>query len=173
MILNVMLAISARAQQNETVMMGASNIAYGWRKNDVNFSRAIILWNNILIHCHHRGLAIPTDMHHGTCVSHVPWCMLGKLTSGFLWSRWRGTRSRHSRRMRNPQFYVSGKTHIDCQGTDHIRPDGLAPVSLPVDSHPQATGYSFYFQKKWFSCFLLPFMWIWYFVICRMECIFY
>ena len=36
--------------------------------------------------------------HHGTCV-----------TSGFLWSQWRGKRSRHSRCMRNPQFYVSGK----------------------------------------------------------------
>ena len=51
--------------------------------------------------------------HHGTCVTHVPWCMSGSLTSGFLWSRWRGKRSRHSRRMRNPQFYVSGKRHID------------------------------------------------------------
>ena len=49
------------------------------------------------------------DMHHGTCVTHVPWCMSGSLTSGFLWSRCRGKRSRHSRRMRNPQFYVSGK----------------------------------------------------------------
>ena len=49
------------------------------------------------------------DMHHGTCVTHVPWCMPGLLTSGFLWSQWRGKRSRHSRRMRNPQFYVSGK----------------------------------------------------------------
>ena len=28
-----------------------------------------------------------TDMHHGTCVTHVPWCMPGSLTSGFLWSR--------------------------------------------------------------------------------------
>ena len=49
------------------------------------------------------------DMLHGTCVTHVLWCMPGTLTSGFLWSRWRGKRSRHSRRMRNPQFYVSGK----------------------------------------------------------------
>ena len=49
------------------------------------------------------------DMHHGTCVTHVPWCMPGSLTSGFLWSRWRGKRSRHSRRMRNPQFCISGK----------------------------------------------------------------
>ena len=49
------------------------------------------------------------DMHHGTCVTHVPWCMPGSLTCGFLWSWCREKPSRHSRRMRNPQFYVSGK----------------------------------------------------------------
>ena len=49
------------------------------------------------------------DMHHDTCVTHVPWDLPGTLTSGFLWSRWQGKRSQHSRRMRNPQFYVSGK----------------------------------------------------------------
>ena len=49
------------------------------------------------------------DMHHGTSVTHVPWCGPGSRTSGFLWSQWRGKRSRHSRRMRNAQFYVSGK----------------------------------------------------------------
>ena len=38
-------------------------------------------------------------MHHGTCVTHVPWCTPGSLTSGIIYSRWR--------RMRNPQFYVS------------------------------------------------------------------
>ena len=27
------------------------------------------------------------DMHQGTCVTHVPWCMPGSLTSGFVWSR--------------------------------------------------------------------------------------
>ena len=52
------------------------------------------------------------DMHHGTCLTHVPWCMPGSLTSGFIWSRWRGKRSRHSRHMRNPQFYVSDKRPI-------------------------------------------------------------
>ena len=36
------------------------------------------------------------DMHHSTCVTHVPWCMPGSLTNGFLWRRWRGKRSRHS-----------------------------------------------------------------------------
>ena len=49
------------------------------------------------------------DMHHGTCVTHVPWCMPGLLTSGLVWSRWQGKRSRHSGRMRNPQFYVLDK----------------------------------------------------------------
>ena len=46
------------------------------------------------------------DMHHGTCVTRVTWCMPGSLTSGFLWSRWWG---KHSQRMHNLQFYVSGK----------------------------------------------------------------
>ena len=50
------------------------------------------------------------DMHHGTCVTHQIKSKLrvahvrgmpGALTSGFLWSRWREKRSRHSRRMRN------------------------------------------------------------------------
>ena len=35
---------------------------------------------------------------------HVPWCMPGSVTGGFFWNRWRGKRSRHSRRMRIPQF---------------------------------------------------------------------
>ena len=52
------------------------------------------------------------NMHHGTCVTHVPWCMPGSLTSGFLWSRWRGECSWNSRRMHNPQFYVSGKRSV-------------------------------------------------------------
>ena len=49
------------------------------------------------------------DMHHDMCVTHVPWCMSGSLTCGFFWSWWRGKRSRHSWRIRNPQFCVSGK----------------------------------------------------------------
>ena len=48
----------------------------------------------------HRGLAILL------CIT---WCMPGSLTSGFIWSHWRGKCSRHSRRMRNPQFYGSDK----------------------------------------------------------------
>ena len=53
-----------------------------------------------------------SDMHHSTCVMHVPWCIPGSLTSSFLWSQW-GKRSRHSRPMHNPQFYLSGKRPMD------------------------------------------------------------
>ena len=49
------------------------------------------------------------DIHHGTCVMHVRWCMSGSLTSSFLWSRWRGKLPRLFRPVRNQQFRVSGK----------------------------------------------------------------
>ena len=52
-------------------------------------------------------------MHHGTCMTHVPSCIPGSLTSGFFFNRWRGKRSRHSRRMRNPQLCVSGKRPME------------------------------------------------------------
>ena len=55
------------------------------------------------------------------CVAHVPWCMPGSLTSGFLWNQWREKRSRHSRRMRNPQFYVSGKRPIVCLTSSSLK----------------------------------------------------
>ena len=63
------------------------------------------------------------DMHHGTCVTHVPWYMPGSLTGGFLWSPWWGKHSRHSRRMRNLRFYVSFKRPMadvpDFCGNEH------------------------------------------------------
>ena len=65
-------------------------------------------------------LAIPACITC-TCVTHVPWCMPGSLTSSFLRSRWRGKRSRHSRRMRNPHFCVSGKRPISMTMTSHER----------------------------------------------------
>ena len=54
------------------------------------------------------------DIHLGTCVTHVSWCMSGSLTSGFLWSRWRGKCTRHSRRMGNPQFHVFVRQEAQC-----------------------------------------------------------
>ena len=65
------------------------------------------------------------DMHHGTCVTHVPWCMPGSLNIGCLWSRWQDKRSRHSRRMRNPQFYVYGKRSIPNLHCPLLRQDRL------------------------------------------------
>ena len=60
------------------------------------------------------------DMHHGTCVTHVSWCMPESLTSGFLRSRWWGKHSWHSRRMRNLQFYVSDKSPWDTARNEGI-----------------------------------------------------
>ena len=70
------------------------------------------------------------DRHHGTCVTHAPWCVPGSLISGFLWSRWRGKRSRHSRHMRNPQFCVSSKRPMGIVELDEASPVScLDPVS--------------------------------------------
>ena len=33
------------------------------------------------------------NMHHGTCVTHVLWCMPVSLTSGYFWSRWWGKKT--------------------------------------------------------------------------------
>ena len=75
------------------------------------------------------------DMHHGTCVTHVTWCMSGSLTSGFLWSQWRGKLSQHSRCMRNSQFCVSGKRsiHIGCLS---LRPHKNVCVKTSVGLEP-------------------------------------
>ena len=54
-------------------------------------------------------------MHHGTCVTHVSWCMPGLLPGGLPLSLWRGKRSRHSRRMYNPQFTYMLRAHVECR----------------------------------------------------------
>ena len=51
-----------------------------------------------------KPLVSDPGMHHGTCVSHV----------GIANPLWWAKRSRHSWRMGNPQFYVSGKRPIHC-----------------------------------------------------------
>ena len=58
----------------------------------------------------HRECRERFPRHHGLA---IPWCMSGSLTSGFLWTRWREKRSRHSRRMHKPPFYASGKRPMD------------------------------------------------------------
>ena len=57
--------------------------------------------------CHilqRKPLVSDPGMQHGTCVTHVPWCMAGSPTRGGGKKR-----SRHYQRMRIPQYYVSGK----------------------------------------------------------------
>ena len=86
---------------------------------------------------HNRGLTIPSCIT-ARLTHHVPWCMAGSRTSGFIWSRWRGKRSRHSKRMRNPQFYVSGKRPMEtmsallarCEGSPSVT--GGFPSQRPV-----------------------------------------
>ena len=68
------------------------------------------------------------DMHHGTRVTHVPWCLPGSLTSGLFWSWWRAKRSRHSRRIRNPKFYVTGKRPIGSPSNSQADPSWWCPV---------------------------------------------
>ena len=57
-----------------------------------------------------KPLVTDSGMHHvnGTCVRHVP-----VMYVRIAYPRLRGKRSRHSRHMRNPQVYVSGKRPID------------------------------------------------------------
>ena len=57
----------------------------------------------------HRELAFPKCITARAWRTHVSWCMSGSLIGDFLWSQWRGKRSRYSRCMCNPQFYVSDK----------------------------------------------------------------
>ena len=63
-----------------------------------------------------------TDMHRGTCVTQMLWCMPGTQTSSFLWNRWRGKRYRHSCTCttRNFMYLVRGpctQWHQPCSWT--------------------------------------------------------
>ena len=98
-------------------------------------------------------------MHHGTCVTHVPWCIPGSLTSGFLWRRWWGKRSRHSRRMRNPQVYVSGKRPMVTSWnaatfpvTGPLRGESTAHLWTPLtEDHWWGAAAVFHFLLVWTS----------------------
>ena len=64
-----------------------------------------------------------------TCVTHVPWYTPGSLTSGFLWNRWRGKRSRLEKGSRkyltHPQIFSDGEninkeTKYFCRNTSWL-----------------------------------------------------
>ena len=93
------------------------------------------------------------DMHYGTCLTHVPWCMPGSLTRSFLWSQWRG--GKRSRRMRNPKFHISGKRpmHNSCD-IQHLPSDitSCRGIMLNVDTwYIDFLNYSQIWQYVWES----------------------
>ena len=97
---------------------------------------------------HHRfqrkPLVSDPGMRHARAVMHV----------GIAYPRWRGKRSRHSRRMRIPQFYVSGKSPMEStqylQATCHFsvryilycQDQCIWMLTLsPLTKHPAAADY--------------------------------
>ena len=56
------------------------------------------------------------DMHHGTCVTHVPWCVPG---SRYAFKSIAGKLPQHSRRMRSPQLYISCKRPMETLSTSY------------------------------------------------------
>ena len=90
----------------------------------------------------HASRHVHDDMRHGTCMTHVPWSP----TNGFLWCWWRGKSSRHSRRMLNPQFYVSGKRSM-AEGSYHRAYTSLWPsycgLGVVIGMHSKG------FQFQW------------------------
>ena len=75
-------------------------------------------------------------MHHGTCVMHMPWCILGSLSKGFLWSRRQGKRSWHSRGMCSLKIYVSGKRPMSSLYLYAYYTSFMTIVSSPVTVNP-------------------------------------
>ena len=72
------------------------------------------------------------DMHHGTCVTHVPWCMPGSLTSGFIWNRRRGKTFPAFRAHAQPAILriwkeVHGLTHVRLY-LNRCRPNSLTNI---------------------------------------------
>ena len=102
------------------------------------------------------------DTHHGMCVTHVSRCMPESLTNGFLWNRWQGKRSRHSRCMRNAWFYVSDKRTMleDLCGEVGLLCDRILHFCRGhvVNSYPEnpvVTILFFYFTKVLLLMFFL------------------
>ena len=79
-----------------------------------------------------KPLVSDPGMHHGTCVTNVPWCMSGSLTPPPPPPPETEKSSRHSRRIRNPQFYVSGKRPIAETGVFVICETVLVQLALSL-----------------------------------------
>ena len=90
------------------------------------------------------------DMHHGTCVTHVPWCMPGSLTNGFLWSRWWGKTFPAFPAHAQPTIFaylVRGPCTVMCRVfTDKVFPSSIQEVlfALLVVVIPLSLNDSYY-----------------------------
>ena len=84
------------------------------------------------------------DMYHGTCMTHVPWCIPGSLNSHFLWRQWRGKRSR---RMRKPQFCVSGRRPMVMTLVNHHHND----IVKWAETYPVTSGFLSLGTRGWRS----------------------
>ena len=80
------------------------------------------------------GNLFPATEFEGNCYIAIPACITARalMHVGIAYPRWRGKRSQHSRRMRNPQFYVSGKK----------------PISVDVIAYPCRNLKLCYWQKR-------------------------
>ena len=110
--------ISSKYMRNKINNLHGASSSWPWASYQIRKIASCALrrecWE--LFPCHRfqrKPLVSDPGMHHGTCVTHVPWCM-----SGIADLRWRGKRSRHSRRMRKLQVYVSGQRPISKQNYD-------------------------------------------------------
>ena len=86
------------------------------------------------------------DMHRGTCVTHVPSCMPGSLTSGFLWSRWRGKRSTDYKR----RFYPKSKCTLSIFLPIHMHVN-VRKLRGTIVSIIQPPRVSFYRREIYFT----------------------
>ena len=72
------------------------------------YKKLSILTHKSLIFAHGKPLVSDPSMHHITCVTKP-----AVMHVGIANPRWWGKRSRHSRRMRDPQYYQSGNRPLD------------------------------------------------------------
>ena len=89
------------------------------------------------------------DMHHGTCVTHVPRCMPGSLTSGFLWG-WGGENVPVACATRNFTYLVVDFIHDMASVLAHIM--WLLCLWLEVLMFNLQTGCNYRFSEhveKW------------------------
>ena len=84
-------------------------------------------------------------VRHARVVMHV----------GIAHSRWRGKRSRHSRRMRNPQFYVSGKRPMAESSRIGFCPECMLCPHLSISVTPLPLHHLLYILNTEYRIFIV------------------